>query len=87
MNQTVSIEQVDRNGMVIVINGDHLQVSFDKFPLFRDMTLEEIYDVGFFNDEMLEWEKADVHMYIDTFYHPEKYVQKFGVRPFAHSNI
>lgn len=86
MQQTVYIEQVNKDDMTIVINGDHLKVSFDRFPLFRDMTLEEIYDVDFFDDEMLEWEKADVHMYIDTFYHPEKYVQKFGVRPFANNN-
>ena len=83
MQQTVSIEQVNRDGMIIIINGDRLQVSFDRFPLFRDMTLDEIYDVDFFDDEILEWEKADVHIYIDTFYHPEKYVQRFGVRPFA----
>ena len=83
MPKTVSIEPVNKDEMVIAINGDHLRVPFDRFPLFRDMTLDEIYDVRFFDDEILEWDKADVRMYIDTFYHPEKYARKWGVRPFA----
>lgn len=82
MNNTVKVEQVLENKMTINVNGEKHVVSFDNLPIFKEMTVDEIFDVKFFGDDLLEWEKADVHIYVDTLIHPEKYIQRFGIRPF-----
>ncbi len=86
IKNSVKVEQVLENSMNITVNGRKMTVSFDKLPIFKDMTIKEIFDVDFFGDDILEWKKADVHLYIDTLIHSEKYIQRFGIRPFENEN-
>ena len=51
------------------------------------MTVAEMFDVNFSGGDLLEWEKADVHMYVETLIHPEKYTQRFDIRPLRKINV
>lgn len=81
MQNCVEIMNVSRKGMTIAVDDEEFLVSFERFPIFLDMTLKELFEVCFFDDDILEWSVADIHIPIDAFRHPENYVQKFGARP------
>ena len=66
----VYVESVREDGFDLFINGKKIFVSFDKLPIFKDVQIQDIFNVNFFGEDALEWEDADIHIYIDTLIHP-----------------
>lgn len=81
--KNVHIDGVDENGFTINIDGKKIYAPFQKFNLFKRVRIEDLFDVSYLPGDVLHWEKADIDLYIDTFKHPEKYVQIFDAYPYG----
>lgn len=84
--KNVHIDNVDENGFAININGKKIYAPFQKFNLFKRVRIEDLFDVSYLPGDVLHWERADIDMYIDTFQHPDKYVQIFDAYPYGEND-
>jgi hypothetical protein len=73
----VYVESVRKEGFDLFIRGTKVFVAFDQLPVFKEVQIQDIFDVDFFGEDALEWESADIHIPIDALYHPEKYTWRF----------
>ena len=53
------------------IDQERIYAPFEKFQLFKNVKLSDIFDVSYLPGDILHWENADIDLYIDTFRHPE----------------
>lgn len=80
-SKNVNIENVVNSGFYIKIDSSTIFVPFDKFGIFRDVAISDLFDVEYCSDNSLHWENADIDIDIDVFLHPQNYKQRFPAYP------
>lgn len=76
----VYVDCIRKNGFDLFINGKKIFVSFEELPIFKEVQLQDIFNVNFFGEDALEWKDADIHIPIDALIHPKKYIQRFPAK-------
>ena len=64
---------INKNGIWIFIEGEEYFVPFKEFPLFKDATVDKIFNVTYLPPNHLCWEELDIDIKIDSIGHPENY--------------
>lgn len=73
-NTSVSeVTSVGAHGFWLLINGEEYFVAFDDYPVFRQATVEQIFQVKKFGLDQLHWPDLDVDIELNALRHPENY--------------
>ena len=67
------ITNVSPHGFWILLDEEELLVPFDKFPWFRQATIEQISEVVWPTVDHLYWPKLDVDLSVESIRHPESF--------------
>ena len=70
---TVEVSNVSPNGFWLLIGGDELFVSFDKFPWFRDASIDQLTRVELPSPHHLRWPALDIDLAVESIRDPEKF--------------
>ena len=69
----VEVSNVSPNGFWLLIGGDELFVSFDKFPWFRDASIDQLTRVELPSPHHLRWPALDIDLAVESIRDPEKF--------------
>ena len=72
-NILANIENITPFGIWLLIKGKEYFLSYEKFPYFKEQTLNAIHDVRLLHGQHLYWPQADIDLEIDNLENPEKY--------------
>jgi len=78
VNTLVSeVTGIDRNGFWLLVHDAEYFVSFDDYPIFRTATVEQIYDLQYFEPGQLCWPGLDADIELEALEHPERFPLAF----------
>ena len=60
-------------GVWVLIGGHEYYLEHDKFPWFREASVEDVLEVESPAPDHLYWPKLDVDLHLDSLEHPERY--------------
>ena len=69
----VEVSNVSPHGFWLLIGGDELFVSFDKFPWFRDASIGQLTRVELSSPHHLRWPDLDIDLAVESIRSPEKF--------------
>jgi hypothetical protein len=69
----VSVENITKNGIWLLINQKEYFLDFEVFPYFEDATIKAINNVKLLHGSHLYWKDLDVDLEIDNLEHNENY--------------
>ena len=69
----VEVSNVSPHGFWLLIGGDELFVSFDKFPWFRDASIGQLTRVELPSPHHLRWPDLDIDLAVESIRSPEKF--------------
>ena len=69
----VEIQNISKHGIWIWVKGEEFFLSQDKFPWFKNATVDQISNVELLHGMHLHWPDLDVDLELDSIKHPEKY--------------
>jgi hypothetical protein len=72
------IQNISHHGIWILVNNEEFFMPFTNFPWFLKATIEQIYNLEFFNGHHLHWPLLDVDIELDALKHPELYPLKYS---------
>ena len=64
---------VSPHGFWLMVSGREYFLDFDKFPWFRQATLNQLFAVELHGGEHLFWPLLDVDLDLDRIEHPDRY--------------
>lgn len=70
---SVEVSNVSPHGFWLLIGGDELFVSFEKFPWFRDASIAQLTHVELPSPRNLRWPDLDVDLAVESIRNPEKF--------------
>jgi len=74
-NTSVSeVTSVGSHGFWLLINARGYFVAFDEYPVFRQATVEQIFQVKNIGLDQLHWPDLDVDIELNALRHPENYL-------------
>lgn len=60
-------------GLWMLIREEEKFLSFEKFPWFRNATIDNVYVVELPSDNHLYWPRLDIDLAVDSIDHPERF--------------
>lgn len=75
---TSEVSAIGRDGFWIISNDREFFVAFDKYPIFRQASVEQIYSMEEIGPGQLRWEELDVDIEVAALEHPERFPLKFA---------
>ena len=69
----VEITHISRHGFWVLLGDEELLLSFEKFPWFKQATVEQILDVERPTANHLYWPGLDVDLAVDLIRRPEQF--------------
>jgi Protein of unknown function (DUF2442) len=69
----VEVTNISRHGFWVLLDDRELFLPFEKFPWFRNATVEAILEVQRPQPEHLYWPQLDVDLTVDSIEYPERY--------------
>ena len=69
----VSVENINKFGFWILVNGKEYFLNYDVYPYFKDENVAHISNVKLLHETHLSWPELDVDLEIDNLENPEKY--------------
>ena len=70
---SVEISNVSPHGFWLLIGGEELFVSFDKFPWFRAASIAQLNRVELPSPRYLRWPDLDIDLAVESIRDPEKF--------------
>lgn len=67
------VTNVSAHGFWLLLAGEELYVPFDKFPWFRNATIEALTQVERPRPQHLYWPKLDIDLHVDSIRNPERF--------------
>jgi hypothetical protein len=65
------VTQIDKQGIWILIHDKEYFLTYERFPRFRQATVDQIHNVQFVNGHGLEWPDLKLNLSIESFGQPE----------------
>ncbi len=69
----VEVQGVSRHGLWLAVHGKEYLLSFEKYPWFKNATIDAIYQVSLHHGHHLHWPTLDIDLELDSLEHPEQY--------------
>jgi hypothetical protein len=69
----VEVTQIDQQGIWLLIGDKESCLPFEKFPWFRQASVEAIHNVELVNQHHLYWPDLDIDLAVESIEHPERY--------------
>lgn len=69
----VEVSIISKNGFWLLIDNEEFFLPFDKFPWFKNSTIDEITDIKKEGKHHLFWEKLDIDLTVEMIQNPDKY--------------
>ncbi|MCK4248900.1 MAG: DUF2442 domain-containing protein [Candidatus Omnitrophica bacterium] len=69
----VEITNISEHGFWVLLQGKEYFLSFDKYPWFKNATIDSIVNVTVFHNHHLYWPKLDVDLSTEILNAPERY--------------
>ncbi|MFP4333812.1 MAG: DUF2442 domain-containing protein [Campylobacterales bacterium] len=69
----VEVTNISKNGFWIFVDDRELFLPFDKFPWFKNSTIDEITDIKREGERHLFWEKLDIDLTVEMIQNPDRY--------------
>jgi len=70
---SLEVTNISQHGFWIWLDGVEHFLPFDRFPWFKQATIEQITDVQLLHDRHLHWPGLDVDLTVDMIEHPDRY--------------
>ncbi len=67
------VTNISKNGFWLLSKDKELFLPFDKFPWFRNSTIEQITDVKEVSEGHFYWEDLDIDLSVDIISNPDKF--------------
>ena len=64
------VTQIDRQGIWILIHDKEYFLTYERFPRFRQATVDQIHNVRIVNGNDLEWRDLQLNLSIESFDQP-----------------
>ena len=69
----VEVTNISNHGLWILTQDKELFLSYEKFPWFKNKTINDITKVEMFGEGHLYWENLDVDLSLEMIEHPERF--------------
>ncbi|NML14477.1 DUF2442 domain-containing protein [Azohydromonas caseinilytica] len=69
----VEVTHISRHGFWVLLGDEELLLPFEKFPWFKQATVEQILDVERPTANHLYWPSLDVDLAVDSIRRPEQF--------------
>ena len=73
---TAEATNISKHGFWLLLDGRQLFLSFDRFPWFKQATVDAILNLERPAPQHLRWPDLDVDLAVDSIEHPENYPLK-----------
>lgn len=77
------VTHISKHGFWILFFDEELFLPFEKFPWFRQATIEQISEVEAPSKNHLYWPALDIDLSVESIMHPEKFPLISGAAPRA----
>jgi hypothetical protein len=67
------VTHVSKHGFWLLLDEEELLVPFEKFPWFRQATIEQLSDVQWPTPDHLYWPQLDVDLAVESIRYPEQF--------------
>ena len=67
------VTHVSKHGLWLLLGNEELLLPFEKFPWFKQATIEQIEDVEWPTPGHLYWPKLDVDLSVESIRNPESF--------------
>ena|SRR3990167_6410060 len=78
-NNTSEVKMINSKGFVLKINDKEYFLSFDNYPYFRDIPVQDIFNVTIDEYRDLRWEKYDIDLCEEILNNPLEYPVKMKI--------
>ena len=68
-----TVENITPFGIWLFVNEKEYFLDFERYPFFKNKTLEAIYNVQLLHTYHLNWPELDIDLELDNLENPEKY--------------
>jgi hypothetical protein len=67
------VTEIHKTGFWIFLKGSEYFLSFQQFPMFVNKTVEDIFNVQYFEPNHLYWKSLDIDLELDSIRNPDDY--------------
>jgi hypothetical protein len=67
------VSDINKNGIWVLIEDKEYFISFSDYPVFKTMSVKDIFDFEYYQPSHLRWEKIDVDIELDALEYPEQF--------------
>jgi hypothetical protein len=70
---TPEVTQISKHGLWLLLGNEELLVPFDKFPWFKQATIEQLSAVEWLTPDHLYWPQLDVDLSVSSIRSPDDF--------------
>jgi len=67
------VTDINKNGIWVLIDDKEYFISFSGYPVFKNMSVKDIFDFEYYPPSHLRWEKIDADIELDALENPEHF--------------
>jgi len=67
------VTDITKNGFWLIINNKELFISFNIFPMFKTVSIADIFIVEYYPPDHLRWENLDIDIELNSLVTPDDY--------------
>lgn len=67
------ITNISLTGFWVLVDDKEYFVAFNEYPMFKTMSVNDIFNMKMLSPEQLHWERADIDIELSALKNPEKF--------------